>query len=112
MENIHVGHGSKITIFDIVGFAQEIYKGNHFGALAMVVENSKLSFRHCPYEAQLSDDELLDRMSCLSVRPGKSPIVFEHFLQCVRRKYPGIGFAELYYVCVGDYQHIGPRPAV
>jgi len=96
------------TVFDIVGYVQEKYKGHHFCSLAACLENGMLGFVPCTYHPA-NEDALPKWVKFLSTRE-EPPCVFEHFLQSVRKKHPGVSFQELYVESTENYQFVGIKP--
>ncbi|MDD5165271.1 MAG: hypothetical protein PHG25_01910 [Candidatus Pacebacteria bacterium] len=91
---IYVGLDSGPTVFEIVEFAQRSYKGNHFCALTMRIENYYLYFEPCDYHAPLTDEQIppLNNHPVDPLQPG---CVFEHFLQGVRKQFAGVSFDQI-----------------
>lgn len=83
-------HLYSVTVFEIVTLAQECYRGDHFCALTVHVENGNLYFQPCEYKA-LKDSDIPRWVKYLSM-PDEQPCILEHFLQSVRKKFPGVPF--------------------
>ena len=105
--NIFVGQGSNMTVFGIVNYAQRKFKGQSFCALEVRLEKGRLRFYPCSYQP-IRNEELPNWVKFISA-PGEPPCVFEHFLQSVRKKYPGISFQEIFVESADNYQLVEPR---
>jgi len=107
---IYIGPDSNVTIFDLVGFAQDKYKGNNFCALASLLsENGTLLFVPCEYQA-ISDESVPSSSVRFLSLPGEPRCIFEHFLQSVRKRFLGIPFQEIYVEGNANYQFVGTKP--
>jgi hypothetical protein len=91
---LEIGAGSKVTVFDIVAFVQKYLNDQHFCALIVRLEDDHFFFEPCPYQGQLLDSEVSHEVECFGA-PEKPFCVFEHFLQSVRAKFPGISFDQI-----------------
>jgi len=80
--------GSRISVFRAVGFFQKHCKGYNFCALIVRVEAQKIHLAPCIYSPVHEEDV----MRSLSERF----ITFEHFLQFIRREFPGISFQDIF----------------
>ena len=91
---VDVGENSGVTVFDIVGFAQKHLKGQHFEALRVRLDGRWLHFESCEYQGQLNEKEIPGWVKCLGT-DYEPPCFFEHFLQSVRKKFPGVSFDQI-----------------
>lgn len=86
---------SCVTIFKIVAFAQKYHKGQHFCALNIRYTSGYIEFEPCIYQGPLPDDQVSNwvmPVSFLSVQT----CIFEHFLQSVRKSFPGVSFNDIH----------------
>jgi hypothetical protein len=108
LPRLFVGESSGVTVADIIGFAQEEYKGRHFCAMAVQLENGNLSFVPCEYAAQAEPDS--PRPIRLLSTTNEPTCVFEHFLQSMRSGFRGYSFDEIFVESTENWQFVGLKP--
>ena len=91
---LYIGEGSVVTMFDLIGFAKKHLRGQHFCALRARFESGYIHFEPCEYAGPLPEKELPNWVKIIG-SSDESLCVFEHFLQSVRKKFPGIPFDQI-----------------
>ena len=96
---ISVGLESNTRLFDIVGFAQEKYRSQHFCSCRAVVKDYHLTFEPCEYRAPLREQDIPNHVLSLN------GTVFEHFLQSVRKNL-AVSFMDVFVQATEGWQSV------
>jgi hypothetical protein len=109
MKTIEISEEPLVSVADIVEYAQTKFKGHHFCSLRiMLLPNKRIRITRCKYQP-IKESEIPNYVKIIGFK-GETACVLEHFLQSVRKKFPGVSFYEIYVRAHHNWQNVSPKP--